>query len=50
MAYRGVHFALSIEDVSRLLAIGEPAELVEVISEEIEEVYFDSSLTVASNI
>jgi hypothetical protein len=42
MAYRGVHFALTDAEVSRLLAIREPDELVDVISEEIEEAYFET--------
>ncbi|MEO0461330.1 MAG: YfbM family protein [Myxococcota bacterium] len=43
MAYRGVHFALSDDDVSRLLAIASSEELEEFITEEIEETYFEES-------
>lgn len=39
MARRGVHFALSSSDVKKLLAITDPEQLVEVISEELEEKY-----------
>ncbi|MEO1171890.1 MAG: DUF1877 family protein [Myxococcota bacterium] len=43
MAHRGVHFALSDDDVSRLRAIESSEQLVAFITEEIEETYFEES-------
>ncbi|MFV8752138.1 YfbM family protein [Nannocystaceae bacterium ST9] len=42
MSSRGVHFALAPADAERLLALDDPDQLVEFISEDLEERYFEA--------